>query len=239
MHVSRRRRPRALAALWPLLFLAGCGLADPDTRYPVSPDQAKQAGNTYATPREVHGSLIDIVPAAAKTLGSRETRDPAAPRLGWRVYGDADGAEPAGEAGLPADREHAGERATRTVALAPRAVGDRGVRSALWRAALDAVATMPIRRTDPEAGVILTDWYTLPRFPDQRVKVGIYLVGDRLTRESFRISVVRQVRDARGNWQDAPAAPDSILELERRILARAAALLAPARRAPVSGSRGS
>lgn len=210
-------------------LLAGCGLADPDTRYPASPDQAKQARNTYATPREVYGSLIDVVPAAGKALGTREAPDPASPRLGWRIYGDREAGQSGGQprSGLPGDAARSGERDERSAALAPERAGSAEAREALWRASLDAVATMPIQKTDPAAGVILTDWYELPKFPGQRVKVSIYVVGDRLARDALRVSVIRQQRDDEGNWRDVPAAPDSILELERRILIRAADFLKP------------
>ena len=212
LHGNRFRT--GLAGLPLVLLLAGCGLADPDTRYPVSPRLAKQAQNIYATPGETRGSIVDAVPAARKTLGTETARSPGTPRLSWRLYGD--GEPPAAEA-TPA----AVTPGTGTGLFAPR-TGE--VDPQLWRAALDAVALMPLALSDPEKGVILTDWYQVPELPDQRVKIAIYVLGGGRDARSLRVAIQRQERDAQGRWQDRPAAPGSILELERRILERAATL---------------
>ncbi len=194
-----------------VLLLAGCGLADPNTRYPVSPRLAKQAQNTYGTPNETKGSIVDAVPGVEQKLGTGPERDPAGPRIAWRLYGDTNPdqakVEPA------AVTPQAGLFGPRSGEVDPR----------LWRAALDAVALMPLNMSDPKRGVILTDWYTLPELPNQRVKIAIYVVGRGISPQSLRVAIQRQEKDATGRWVDRPAAPGSILELERRILQHAAA----------------
>ncbi len=194
-----------------VVLLAGCGLADPDTRYPVSPRLAKQAQNTYGTPNETKGSIIDAMPGAEQKIGSGPRTDPGGPRIAWRFYGDTgpDQAKLQPTAVTP----QAGLFGPRTGEVDPR----------LWRAALDAVALMPLTLSDPKKGVILTDWYRLPELPNQRVKIAIYVVGRGISPQSLRVAIQRQEKDATGRWVDRPAAPGSILELERRILEQATA----------------
>ena len=54
-----------------------------------------------------------------------------------------------------------------------------GVNSYLWRATLDTVSFMPLASADPFGGVILTDWYTDPQNPNERVKINAFCHGAR------------------------------------------------------------
>ncbi len=209
---------RPLRRFLSLLFLpalAACGGANPGTRYPVSGDMARQSHDIYASPAERQGSLVDAVPSARRIFGTPRVDPLTGQRLTWGIYGQEtprDGVELTGlEAGVPVPPV--------TDDPAPGAVSERS--RALWKAAMEVVSLMPLRMTDPAKGVILSDWYTLPKFPDQRVKVGIYVIGRALTRESLRVTIQRQQRNNEGEWRDVPAAPGSIVELERTILRRA------------------
>ncbi len=207
-----------------VLLLGACSAVDPNTRYPVSPRLAKQSQDIYATPNATRGSLVDAVPGVEKALDTTKPRDPGSPRIAWRLYGDQD----TNGKGLVAPAE------TRQAALPP-ATGLVGPQNgqpepALWRAALDAVALMPIKLADPRKGVILTDWYSVPQLPDQRVKVAIYIIGPGIGADALRVAIQRQERTADGRWEDRPAAPGSIVQLERRILEGAARLAGTAAR---------
>src|SRR5215204_3783388 len=46
-----------------------------------------------------------------------------------------------------------------------------GVNSYLWRAALDTLSFAPMAQVDSNGGVIVTDWYSNPSAPNERVKV--------------------------------------------------------------------
>ena len=72
-----------------------------------------------------------------------------------------------------------------------------GVNSYLWHASLDTLAFMPLQSADPFGGVIITDWYSAPENPNERMKVTIYILDRRLRADGLKIAVFRQTRSAR------------------------------------------
>lgn len=95
-----------------------------------------------------------------------------------------------------------------------------GVNSYLWRATLDTVSFMPLASADPFGGVILTDWYTDPQKPDERVKINAFVMGRELKADGIRVRTFRQVKK-RGQWRDAQTSKDTAAKLEDAILTRA------------------
>src|SRR5580698_1064759 len=77
-----------------------------------------------------------------------------------------------------------------------------GVNSYLWHASLDTLGFMPLASADPYGGVIITDWYSAPATPDERMKLTIYILDRRLRADGLRVAVFRQTR-AGGVWADA------------------------------------
>jgi Domain of unknown function (DUF3576) len=100
-----------------------------------------------------------------------------------------------------------------------------GVNSHLWRAALDTLSFMPLASADPFGGTILTDWYTDPNTPDERLKVNAFILGRQLRSDGIRVRVFKQVAH-KGGWVDAEVAPDTARKLEDAILTRARQLRA-------------
>jgi len=95
-----------------------------------------------------------------------------------------------------------------------------GVNSYLWHASLDTLRFMPLASADPFGGVIITDWYTAPQNPNERLKVTIYILDRRLRADGIKISVFRQTRNG-AVWADAATNPDTANKLEDAILTRA------------------
>ncbi len=95
-----------------------------------------------------------------------------------------------------------------------------GVNSYLWHATLDTLAFMPLASADPFGGVIITDWYSAPESPNERMKVTIYILDRRLRADGLKIAVFRQTHSAEG-WADAQVNPDTAIKLEDAILMRA------------------
>jgi hypothetical protein len=91
----------------------------------------------------------------------------------------------------------------------------------LWRATLDTLSFMPLASADPYGGVIITDWYVNPEKPDERFKCTVYILDSRLRADGLNVAVFKQVRDAAGNWVDAPAAAQTETDIENSILSRA------------------
>mgnify|MGYP003768267441 CR=1 FL=1 len=104
--------------------------------------------------------------------------------------------------------------------LAASKITTIGVNSYLWRASLDALSFMPLVQTDSNGGVIVTDWYTNPRNPGERVKVTVTILDQDLRADALRVAASRQVQQA-GNWIDAPVQAATVQKLEDIILTKA------------------
>lgn len=98
--------------------------------------------------------------------------------------------------------------------------GNIGVNSYLWRASLDTVSFMPLASADPFGGVILTDWYSAPDAPDERMKLNVFVLSRELTASGVRVRAFRQEKKG-GDWKDAPVSEKTTRDLEDAILTRA------------------
>jgi Domain of unknown function (DUF3576) len=96
-----------------------------------------------------------------------------------------------------------------------------GVNSFLWRASLDTVSFMPLASADPFGGVIITEWYSAPETPDERVKLNILILGRELKADGVNVKTFRQQRTRNGDWADAPVAEETNRALEDTVLTRA------------------
>ena len=114
--------------------------------------------------------------------------------------------------------------------LAPSQVTTIGVNTYLWRAAIDTVSFAPLLQANANSGVIITDWYTNPRVPTERVKLTVAILDADLRADALRVSASRQVNQG-GAWVNAPVSAATVQKLEDIILTRARDL----RRAAVPG----
>ncbi len=96
-----------------------------------------------------------------------------------------------------------------------------GVNAFLWRASLDTLSFMPIASADPFGGTIITDWYSPPSSPSERMKLNVFILGRELRADGIRVNVFRQQRDQAGNWVDAPTNVATAGSVEDGILTRA------------------
>ncbi|MBV8458679.1 MAG: DUF3576 domain-containing protein [Acetobacteraceae bacterium] len=102
-----------------------------------------------------------------------------------------------------------------------------GVNAYLWRGALDTLSFMPLASADPFGGVIITDWYQPPASDGERFKATVYILGRQLRSDGIRVSIFRQVyRD--GQWVDADVSPQTVADIENKVLERARDLRASA-----------
>lgn len=114
--------------------------------------------------------------------------------------------------------------------LAPSQVTTIAVNSYLWKAAIDTVSFAPLLQANPNSGVIITDWYTNPKAPGERVKLTVAVLDPDLRADALRVSAARQVNQ-NGQWVDVPVSAATVQKLEDIILTRARDL----RRAAVPG----
>jgi hypothetical protein len=104
--------------------------------------------------------------------------------------------------------------------LAASKVTTIGVNSYLWRAALETLSFAPMAQVDSNGGVMVTDWYSNPGSPNERVKVTATILDRDLRADALRIAASRQVLQS-GQWVDAPVAAATVQKLEEIILTRA------------------
>ena len=104
--------------------------------------------------------------------------------------------------------------------LAPSRTTSIGVNSYLWRAAIDTVSFAPLLQADSAGGVIVTDWYTNPASPTERVKLTVSILDQDLRADALRVAASRQVNQG-GTWVNAPVAAATVQKLEDIILTRA------------------
>ncbi len=113
-----------------------------------------------------------------------------------------------------------GGRKDVTTQVAPTQITTIGVNSYLWRASLDALSFMPLLQTDSNGGVIVTDWYSNPRNPGERVKVSVTILDADLRADALRVAASREVQQG-GGWVAAPVQAATVQKLEDIILTRA------------------
>jgi hypothetical protein len=104
--------------------------------------------------------------------------------------------------------------------LAPAQVTTIAVNSYLWRAAVDTVSFAPLLQANPSSGVIITDWYSNPRAPGERVKLTVAVLDPDLRADALRVSAARQINQ-NGTCVDAPVSAATVQKLEDIILTRA------------------
>jgi len=95
-----------------------------------------------------------------------------------------------------------------------------GVNSYLWHATLDTLSFMPLQSADPFGGVVITDWYSNPSTPTDRMRVTVYILDRRLRADGLKVAVFRQTKSEAG-WADAQVNPETANKLEDAILTRA------------------
>ena len=104
--------------------------------------------------------------------------------------------------------------------LAAAQISTIGVNSYLWRASLETVSFAPLLQADSAGGVLVTDWYTNPSNPGERVKLTVSILDQDLRADALRVAASRQVAQA-GNWVDAPVQAATVQKLEDIILTKA------------------
>lgn len=104
--------------------------------------------------------------------------------------------------------------------LAASKVTTIGVNAYLWRASLDTLDFAPILQADSNGGVIVTDWYTNPANPGERIKVSVAILDQDLRADALRVAASRETMSSAG-WIAAPVQAATIQKLEDIILTRA------------------
>jgi hypothetical protein len=109
---------------------------------------------------------------------------------------------------------------SQTVDLAASKITSIGVNAYLWRAALDTISFMPLLQTDSNGGVLVTDWYSNPAAPSERMKLTVSILDQDLRADAVRVAASRQLLQG-GQWVDTPVQAATVQKLEEIILTKA------------------
>ena len=101
-------------------------------------------------------------------------------------------------------------------------------KSYLWRATLESISFMPLTSADSNGGVIITDWYSAPNSPNERLKFNILVLSPQLQISSIKVTAFKQVHSS-GAWQPAESSKELSRTIEDNILRKAIALRASAK----------
>src|SRR5687767_8307181 len=104
--------------------------------------------------------------------------------------------------------------------IAPSRMTAIGVNAYLWRAAIDTISFAPLLQADANSGVIITDWYSNPKSPTERIKLTVTILDQELRADALRVSASRQVLQ-NGAWTESAVAAATVQKLEDIILTRA------------------
>ncbi len=99
--------------------------------------------------------------------------------------------------------------------------GMMGVNPHLWKASFETVHFIPLVSSDAVGGVIITDWYTSPNAPNERLKITIRIIGTELKTDALSVSVFKQIKSTKQEWAPAQADEKLARDFEDVILSRA------------------
>jgi hypothetical protein len=173
------------------LLLAGCGL-----------ELKKEYPSTAAAPAAP--AAVPVAQPAAAASASAATRVASLDPYGtdqtlWTVLG----------LGKRESQRNQGPQTGNTVS------------PVLWQAAMETLGFAGTSAEDPLTGVIVTNWYSPPSKPNERLKVSVFILSRALRSDSLSVTVDRQVRSPAGDWTDAPIAREAVSDLETAVLLRA------------------
>ena len=96
------------------------------------------------------------------------------------------------------------------------------VNAILWRASLEIVSLLPIADVDTFGGTIISDWYSLPDNPNERIKLTVFVVDRELRSDAVRVTVHVQTQDGVDEtWSSSARDEEFARRLEDLILNRA------------------
>ncbi len=162
---------------------------------------------------------LQTTPAAHRTSFARATaRALVLGALGLGLAACTSGVDPIGD--LFSSGNGSSEAQRRQADIAASNVTAIGVNSYLWRASLETLSFMPLTQADSSGGVIVTDWYSNPQNPNERVKLSVSILDQDLRADALRVAASREVLQG-GTWVTAPVQAATVQRLEDIILTKA------------------
>jgi hypothetical protein len=81
----------------------------------------------------------------------------------------------------------------------------------LWISSLEVIGgLLPIDVADQNSGLIVTEWYQDGGNKNQRIKINLLVKGSEPTKSNLLLSIFRQSKNSKGNWDDEKSNNNSI-----------------------------
>ena len=162
---------------------------------------------------------LSLLTAACGFDQERQAMDPVTGRMPAR---------PAAQQAAVPDPQRTGDTLWTVLGLArrdsERNIGPQtgsAVNPVLWVASRETLEFAGLTSEDPTTGLLVTNWYSPPAKPNERLRVTAYILSRALRSDSLSVTIERQERSPTGEWTDAPVARDTVTDLETAILLRA------------------
>ena len=93
----------------------------------------------------------------------------------------------------------------------------------LWRASLDVIDFMPLTSVNYSGGIIITDWYSDSKNPNESIKISIRFLTKEIRSDSLDIKIFNRKCDNNSyNCKFTNSSENLVAELNKEILKRAA-----------------
>ena len=93
----------------------------------------------------------------------------------------------------------------------------------LWRASLDVIDFMPLTSVNYSGGIIITDWYSDSKNPNESIKISIRFLTNEIRSDALDIKIFNRSCDNNSfNCKFTDSSENLVAELKKEILKKAA-----------------
>ena len=93
----------------------------------------------------------------------------------------------------------------------------------LWKSSLDVIDFMPLSSVNYSGGIIITDWYSDNKNPNESIKISIRFLTNEIRSDALEIKIFsRKCDDNSFNCKFTDSSQNLVAELQREILKKAA-----------------
>ena len=93
----------------------------------------------------------------------------------------------------------------------------------LWKASLDVIDFMPLISVNYSGGIIITDWYSDNKNPNESIKISIRFLTNEIRSDALEIKIFsRKCESNSFNCKFTDSSQNLVAELQREILKKAA-----------------
>ena len=99
------------------------------------------------------------------------------------------------------------------------------VNNYLWQASLDVLSNFPLSSVDSSSGLIITDWYSSEKEPQNRFKITVLIMSNEISANAVKVKIHKQaIKNSR--WINQNIEDTKTLAIERKIIQKAVNLQA-------------